>query len=299
VLPPAPSSFVAMRWPGCELAGKRAYCQGVGGGIVRTTIGGTDAKTVAKSKPGTRFAAAAIDDEHAVVAYLDSRVTSEGTMLQAFVVLDDREALRLSDDGAGATAVRFLPRGKAPVALYIDARTAMVPVHARVLGLASNGDLELKNDTVLFVGGAPERGIDFGATLAGPRGFVLMPMPHETLDFGMAAIPVEDPPKEDVAPAWSFYPNGLDPAPVAAAPARDGKGAWVVRVRPRSSTPGSPKILELGRIDAKGIYSSLGEIASGASVSDAALIEDAHGSVWIAYGDSRSTWLERRVCVPS
>jgi hypothetical protein len=299
VVPPKPSSFIAMRWPPCEIAGKFAYCQGGGGAIVRTTLGGSDGKTVAKSKPGTRFAAAPIGADHSVVAFLEARITTEGSMLQGFVALDDHETMRLSDDGTGATALRFLPRNDAPVAIYIDARTAMVPVHARAASI-HGGELKLGTDTVLFVAGSPERGVDFAVAPAGSRGFALLPIARETLDFGMATIPIDDPPKEDVAPVWSFYPNGIDPAPIAAAPARDAKGAWsgawVARVRPREKAPGSPRILELGRIDASGTFASFGEIASGAAVTDVALIEDSSGAVWIAYGDSTVTWLERRVC---
>jgi hypothetical protein len=297
VAPARPSSFAGVWWPPCEIAGRFAYCAGHGG-IVRTTLGGADSKVVAKSKPGTRIAAAPIGADHAVVAFLDSRYTSEGSMLQAFVALDDQQPVRLSDDGAGATAVRFLPRDPEPVAIYIDARTAMVPVHARPM-TARGGELKLGADTVLFVGGAPERGVDFTVTQGGQVGFALLPIPRETIDFGMATIPIGEPPKEDVAAVWSLYPNGLDPAPITAAPARDGKGAWVARVRPREKKPGSPRVLELGRVDAVGAFSSLGEIATlggGLKVSDLSLVEDPLGAVWIAYGDSSATWLERRVC---
>jgi hypothetical protein len=232
-------------------------------------------------------------------------------MLQAFVALDDQEPMRLSDEGAGATAVRFVHHESATVAVYIDARTAMVPVHTRLVSRSeANGkqasDLVLGTDTVAFVGGPPERGVDFTATSIGngrrTKGFALLPIPRETLDFGVAAIPIEDPPKEDVPAVWSLYPNGIDPAPIAAAPARDGKSAWVVRVRPREKEPGSPKILELGRLDAAGTFASLGSLVeigtagAAAAVTDAALVEDASGALWIAYGDSRATWLERRVC---
>jgi hypothetical protein len=77
---------------------------------------------------------------------------------------------------------------------------------------------------------------------------------------------------------------------------KDGKGAWIVRTRPREKSVGSPRILELGKIDAMGVYTSLGEIAPAKNVTDITAIEDTAGSVWILYGDSTVTYLERRVC---
>jgi hypothetical protein len=298
VVPPRPASFVGMRWPPCELAGRFAYCQAPGGPVIRSVLGSTDpatSKTVAKSRSGTRIAAASLGPDHSVVAFLDLRRTTEGDMLQAFVAMDDRDPVRLSEDGAGATTLRFLQRRESPVAVYLDTRTAMVPIHARPLERKGN-DLALGDDSVIFVGGAPERGIDFAVSSAGTKAFAFVPMPRETADFGMAALSIEDPPKDDVAAVWSHYPNGVDPAPIAASPARDGKSSWVVRLRPREKAVGSPRILELGRVDASATFTSYGEIALGRGVTDVALVEDGAGAVWILYGDTTITWLERRVC---
>lgn len=303
--PPKPSSFVAMRWPPCEMAGRWAYCQAAGGIVYRTTLGATDTKQIVKSQPSTRIAAAALGADHAVVATLDARRTSEGMTTQAFITFDDGETQRLSDEGAGATVLRMVPRAEGALALYLDARTAMVPVHARPIALRGK-DLALGDDAVVHVGGPPERGIELTAAGFGKSLFALVPMSRETTEFGMAAIPIAEQPKDDVQPTWSLYPNGLDPAPVGAtvttsATARSGDGgtseaAWVARVRPAERTAGSARVLELGRIDAGGRFTSLGIIATDKRITDIAMITDAYGSVWILYGDTNATWLERRVC---
>lgn len=302
VVPPRPASFVGVRWPPCALAGRFVYCQGPGGAVHRSALDpersakdGNAVSRIAEGLSGTRIAAAPLGKDHAVVAFLERRWTTEGNMLQAFVALDEREPVRLSEDGAGATTLRLVVRGESVVAVYLDTRTAMVPVHARTLSLR-DGELELGVDTVVFVGGVPERGIDFDAVSTGETLFALVPMPRDALDFGMAALPIHDPPKIDVPAVWSPYPNGLDPAPIGAAPAGDGKSAWVARVRPREGAPGSPRILELGRLSDRGVFSSYGEIASGKPITDVALVEDGAGAVWISYGDSKATWLERRLC---
>lgn len=295
--PPPPPAFVAMRWPPCEVAGKFVYCQGNGGAITRTTLGTNDTKTiVSKSRPA-RIAAAPLgaNGEHSVVAFLDTKQTSEGSMIQLFVTFDEETSpTRLSEDGAGSTTMRLVPRADSAVVVYLDTRTAMVPVHARPLRIGGKDgkDLVLGDDVVAFVGGSPERGIDLALGGIGSKLFVLLPMPRETTEFGMAAIPVMDPPKDDVGAlvAWSLYPNGLDPAPIGAS--LDG---WVARVRPRERAVGSKKVLELGRIDDKGAFTSLGIIAD-KPITDIALTTDAKKGVWIMYGDSTATYLERRVC---
>lgn len=302
--PPKPSTFHAMRWPPCEMAGRWAYCQAAGGNVYRTTLGATDTKLVTKSQPSTRIAAAPLGPDHAIVATLDARRTSEGVMMQAFVTLDDGETQRLSEDGAGATVLRVVPRGNGAVALYLDARTAMVPVHARPLSM-KGANLALGDDAVVFVGGPPERGIELTPAGAGRSLFALIAMSHETSDFGMAAIPIAEAPKEDVQPIWSPYPNGLDPAPIgatlaAAGDAVDGGSAggtaWVARVRPSDREVGAPRSLELGRVDGAGAFTSFGSISSGKRITDIAMTTDAYGSIWILYGDTNATWLERRVC---
>lgn len=291
--PPKPASFFGMRWPPCEMAGRWAYCQAAGGIVYRTTLGVNDTKQIAKSQPSTRITASALGPDHAVLATLDARRTTEGVLMQAFVTLDDGETVRLSEDGAGATVVRLVPRGDRAVALYIDARMAMVPVHARPLSLRGK-DLVLADDAVVFVGGPPERGIELTAAGASASVFALLPMARETTDFGLATIPIAEQPKEDVQPSWSLYPNGLDPAPVAATVG--GTISWVARVRPSERMVGSPRIVELGRLDAAGGFTSLGAISMGKHVTDMAITSDSYGSVWILYGDTNATWLERRVC---
>lgn len=300
VVPQAPSSFVTTRWPPCEIAGPWAYCQATGGAVYRTTLGGSDTKLVAKSQPGTRIAAAALGAEHAVVATLEARRTTEGVVMQAFVTLDEGQSVRLSEDGAGATNVRFIPRGDRATAIYLDARTAMLPVHARPLAMRGT-ELSLGSDAVVFIGGPPERATELAPAVVGRALFALVPMARETTDFGVAAISIAEQPKDDVQPSWSMYPNGLDPAPIAATTAwgddsGQGAKAWVARVRPSERAASAPRILELGRLDAAGTFTSLGALSIGKRITDVAIATDARGAVWILYGDATGMWLERRVC---
>jgi hypothetical protein len=289
VPPPPPDAVTATRWPPCEVAGRLVYCQAKGGAVTKTTLGASDTREIAKSRGGTRIAAAALGADHAVVAFLDTRRTSEGETLQAFAVLDDGPPVRLSDEGAGANDLHFVPRGDGAVAVYLDQRTGMAPVHARPVS-ARGKELALGPDVVLFISGPPEANIDFSVA-HGPVGdFALLPTARETTEFGVATIPVGDPPKADVPVTWSLYPNGLDPAPIAAA------GAYVARVRPIDKSPGAGRVIELGRLDAQGSFASLGAIADAPRTLHVSMVADAHGALWILHADPQRTRLERRVC---
>ena len=147
-----------------------------------------------------------------MVAWLESHQTTEGKFLQAFASLDDNAGARISEDGAGATSFRFVQRKDDAVAVYLDTRTSMVPVHARPVKLKDNA-LGLGNDVVVTVGGVPERGINFSpSSTVGDASFAFLPMPKYSSDFGMNLIPIHEPLKGRRAQTyWSLYPNGPRP----------------------------------------------------------------------------------------
>ncbi len=292
VAPTRVLSFEAMSYPPCENAGKTVYCPGRGGAIRKLT--GSSEKEVAKGRTGTRVAAAPLGDTHSVVAYLIERTTSEGTQLQAFAVLDDGEPVRLSEEGSGATQLALVPVGEKAVALYLDARTAMTPVHAREVS-QKDGKLVLGPDAVLTVGGPAERGV----TVVGGRMkdaiFALLPMPQDVTTFGMTTLPVGSPPKDDVKPIVSPYRNGLDPAPLAATRS-DLDRVYVARVVPEGPERFSPRALELGHLKVDGAFVSHGLVARGAAITDVSILLDTYRTVWVLYGDAAHTWLSRYMC---
>jgi hypothetical protein len=280
--------------PACEVAGPFAFCMDPGGGIHRR---GLDAEgrdvVVARARPGSTFAAEVVEPGRAVVAYLAERRTTEGIVSEAYAALDETPPLRLSDEGSGATHVALARRGSAVVALLLDGRVAMTPVHARSLALAE-GKLAAGDDAVIFVGGGAEtstRGT-LGTSANGAT-FALVPIAGET-GFGLAAVRVDDPPRIEEPTTWSLYPNGLDPAPVAAT--RGVSPIRVARVRPLEARPDAPRGLELGKLDEAGAFVSYGLVGSRGRVAGASLAVDRAGMLWLAYTDRAGTWLERRAC---
>jgi hypothetical protein len=285
--------FEPMSYPPCELAGKSAYCLGRAGAVRKIT--GPVEREVAKARPYTRLAASSLGDGHSVVAYLVEKTTSEGLMLQAYAVLDEGEPIRLSEEGSGATQIALVPMGDKAVALYLDARTAMTPVHAREISLGKGGTLALGTDVVLAVGGPAERGVSLVGGRMKDATFALVPIPQDVTTFGMTVLSVSSPPKDDIKPKVSLYANGLDPAPLAATHSETLDRVYVARVVPESAARAAPRSLELGHLVSDGTFVSHG-IVGRAPVSHVSIAVDSARTVWVLYGDAAHTWLSRFGC---
>ncbi len=112
-------------------------------------------------------------------------------------------------------------------------------------------------------------------------------------DFGLAVVRLDDPPRVDEPVIWSMYPNGLDPAPVAAA--SGGGRTWIARVRPQAADPTAPHVLELCEAAADGALTPRDVIPTAASPGGG-LALGPHGELWLAWVDAAGSWLERLTC---
>jgi hypothetical protein len=262
--------------------------------VHRTTREGNGDRLVASSRTGSRVAAGLLGT-HAAFAYLASRQTSEGWVSEAWLAVDDDVPVRLSEDGSGATSIALAPHGAGLLALAIDARTALTAMHARPVTF--DGKPKLGDDQVVFVGGPGDRrtrpALAIPPAGAGP-GWSLLPIAKDVGSFGLAIVHLDDPPRVDEPVTWSMYPNGLDPAPVAAA--AQGKRTFVARVRPSAPEPGAPRVLELGEVAGDGAFVPHDLVPTTGAASDVALAADAHGALWLAWVDTGGGWLERLAC---
>ena len=277
----------------CALAENQAFCPDRSGAVHRASMDGSEDHVVASSRVGTQIAAAQLAVVHSAVGYLASRQTTEGWVSEAWIVVDDEPPVRLSEDGSGATAVAFAPRGRSVVALTIDARTALTAMHARTVSF--EGHATLGEDVVAFVGGPGDRRTRAALALGdnGP-GWSLLPISKDIGQFGLALVRLDDPPRLDEPVEWSMYPNGLDPAPVAAA--TSAGRAWVARVRPRSSEPGAARVLEVGAVADQGTFEAHDLLPTAGNPSDVALSFDPAGALWISWVDSAGAWVEHLSC---
>jgi hypothetical protein len=287
------AGFPHVTSPPCAVASTFSLCMDPSGAIHRKPLEteGPDV-IVARGRAGTAFAADVIDGAQVVVVYLAERRTTEGIVTEAYAVLGDGPPLRVSDDGSGTTYVALARRSGGLVALLLDGRVAMTPVHARTLSVVG-GRLQAGEDAVIFVGGGAEPNTRGALGTSATEAFALVPMAGET-GFGLASIRVDEPPRLDEPSTWSAYLNGLDPAPIAAT--RDTTPIRVARVRPLEARADGPRGLELGKLDESGAFVSYGLVGSRGRVTSAALTQAGGGTIWLAFTDGTGTWLERRVC---
>jgi hypothetical protein len=277
--------------PGCAVAGATLFCVDRGGGIHRTGLTAQDGTVVAQARAGAPIAATMMGGSHVVYAFLADRKTTEGALTLAFAALDDATPVTLSEDGSGATYVTLASRGEEALAMYVDARRVLTPVHARMLTFGAK--LGLGPDAVIFVGGGTD-GRTGGALAQGAGGseLALLALEKDEKGFGMAAVRVEEQPHDDAPVTWSLYPGAIDRAPLVAT-----QGVWpirVLRVRGAAADPNGKKVLELGELDAAGVFKALCPVAEGAGFGDLAIAADRAGALWIAYTDADGTWIERR-----
>ena len=278
--------------PPCAFAGGLWFCIDKSGAVHRTAALGQEGAVVAQARSGSPVTAAAIGGSHVLYAFLADRRTTEGAVTLAFAGIDDNVPVTLSEDGAGATFVTLAPRGEEVVAMYIDARRVLTPVHARVL-TGTNGKLTRGPDAVLFVGSGTDARTQGVIAQGGPGSeLVLLALEKDEKEFGMAAVQLEEQPRDDARVTWSIYPTGIDHGQIAAtqgaAPMR------VLRVRPASAEPKAKKVLELGELDAAGVYKPSCPVAEGSKFVDPAITVDRQGAVWLAYTDADGTWIEKR-----
>ena len=275
--------------PSCAVAGDAVLCPDASG-IVQVWRGEKHS-ILAHARPGTDVTAATIDGRLAV-AFLMDHVTSEGVMREAWVVVEGGAPVRISEEGSGATFIALAPRGNGLLAMTIDARVAMTPAHARSLTLV-NGALTLGDDAVVFVGGSAEPH-NAGALTTTNDGsaFELVAVADGATAFGMAAIRIEDPPRVDEPVVWSFYPNGLDPAPIAAT--QNDARMILARVRPHDAEPHARRDLEIGELGKDGTFVASCVIDEAAFIKDVEIALDQKGALWVFYRDPRGSVLERR-----
>ncbi|CAN5307540.1 hypothetical protein BH09MYX1_BH09MYX1_15160 [soil metagenome] len=284
-----PGTPMADPGPGCAAAGTHAFCMDRDGAIQRTPLSGGERVTVGRAKPGTRLGAASAGGE-TIVAFLAERKTSEGLTTEAWIVGNGTPLTRISEDGAGATFVAGAPAAADKiVALYIDGRRGMTPIHGVALS-ARGGKIKRDKDDVLFVAaGAETYTAGALATSADGHASALVPIAHD-VGFGLLATRFGVVADEH----WSDYPNGLDPAPIAATALGPGD-PFALRVRPAEARFGAPRLLELGRVTAAG-FAALGSIPTHDSPRDVAVTTDPGDALAVVFTDATGTWLERLRC---
>jgi len=230
---------------GPAFAGEYAYWIR-GSALLRRTFkrGGAPELLAEDAREGTRVAAAEVGADHkAVAAY----IAKSDEDLIARLWLEGGRRLPLTPEGSQATSVNLVPSGDDLLAIILEGRTSMSPVHARQLFLRGKNP-RVGEDVVVWVG-PPSQALSEVVSLPAPDGdaWSFLALERTVTDFGLAQFRVDHEPRMDVKVDWLVYPNGINPAPIATGQAC-GKPI-VAFARPSEARPRSPQELHVAKLN--------------------------------------------------
>jgi hypothetical protein len=209
---------------------------------------------------------------------------------RAKVWVEGKGTHELAPDGSGASSVFLAAAGPGRVAaLWLDARSALAPLHAVPVELDGAGEPRMGHESTVWIAPPSELLSQVSAVRVAEQGglVALLALPRNGMDFGLAGVPVAfgAPPLETVQ--WLDYPNGLDPAPIV--PARFCGLPAVLMVRPTARPIDAPRSLELATVEAFGRVTPRLEIARASRVDHVAAWVSPRGDGWVAWvGDGRT-----------
>jgi hypothetical protein len=185
------------------------------GRLVRRRLDATSGLEVLSrdARTGTRVAGSARQGAPLLLAYITAPDAS-GTA-RAKLWVEGGQIHDLTPDGAGASSVALVPQRSGTLALTLDGRSSMTPMHARKIESASSP--LSREDVVVWVGASAQANTElFGAAL-GEDAWAFVAIEQDVLHFGLARIHIGSEPRVDSPATFTTYPNGINSAPVAAA----------------------------------------------------------------------------------
>lgn len=280
-----PTAFSVLR-RAPSVAGGRAYWISHGRLVRRALDDGAPLEVLdADARDNSRVSALELK-RGAAVAFL-GRADAEGTS-HARLWLEGKPVLDLTPEGAGASSVALARSGDHLLAVAIDGRSAMTPLHARAVrpegAVATLGD-----DVVVWVGGPSQAWTETFLGTEPGHAWAHVPIERDMTHFGLANVDLGSDPHMDADAAFFDYANGIDLAPVATAELCGH--AHVVFARPTASAPHSPQELVLVR-------SSTNEAQSlaAARVFAAVSLATVPGGALLAYVADGRSWARGIAC---
>jgi hypothetical protein len=168
------------------------------------------------------------------------RPEKEDDPLIAKLWVEGEEPEVLTAEGNSTHSVALVQLDDGVLALSVQARMAMTPVHARRVRFPSGHPL-LGDDTVVWVGGGIQSLTEMTPIPTETGLYGLIPHERSMSEFGIARLDIGQSPTMDTPTTWLLYPNGIDPAPVAAA-RLCGEPVFSY-AQPETRVPGSPQEL--------------------------------------------------------
>jgi hypothetical protein len=229
------------------------------------------------------------DQSVPVVAY----IAQAGNRPVARLWTEGKPVATLSPDGAAANSVDLVARGRELLAVAIEGRSGMSPVHARRIRIEEAAP-HIDEDQVVWVGGSSQPLTEVKAAASDTDAWAFVAIEQDTTHFGLARIHVGTKPKTDSPVSWRQYPNGLDPAAVATTTIC-GEPV-VLYARPSEAVPRSPQELHLAAITPQGLSASQKVAFAGAFIN--ASIAPVEGGALVAYVSDGRTWAVSVRCAP-
>ncbi len=218
-----------------------------------------------------------------MVAYVVRPEKDDGPLL-AKLWMEGQPAQLLTAEGNSTHGVGLVQTDDGVLALSVQARMAMTPVHARRIRFPGGGQPLLGDDVVVWVGGGIQPLTEM--TLLPTETNLVGLIPHERSmsEFGIARLDIGLLPTMDTKASWILYPNGIDPAPVAAG-RLCGEPVFLY-AQPVTPAPDSPQELVVRALEGASGARSL-RVASGKVFYFASIAE--------APGGALAAWVTDRV----
>lgn len=259
--------------------------------LVRRRVEGKSKLEVLASdaREGTRVATALVGaQKKAVAAY----IAQAGEELVARLWLEDGKRVALSPEGSQATSVNLIPSDGDLLAIILEGRTSMSPIHARRL-LVKGKIPRVGEDVVVWVG-PPSQPLSEVVSLSARQGdaWAFLALERTVTEFGLASFRVQQEPQMDVHVDWLDYPNGINPAPVATG---SGCGkALVAFARPSEGRPRSPQELHLAQLGDQKLEKS--EVVARSRAFNNISLAPVKGGVLITWTADWRTWARTAFC---
>lgn len=204
------------------------------------------------------------------------------------------EVIRLSPEGSEATSITLVPTEPHPQAIILEGRSGMSPVHQRRL-LVTARKVTPEPDQVVWVGPGSHSLTELVSLRTGSdRMMSFVATAKDVTHFGLAQLSLTVDDHEPVDPVWRPYPNGLDPAPVAAS--RFCGRDHALYAIPQHEKPRAPQDLVLAPI-AQGQLGAEEVLAHSRAFNDISVAPTKDGAV-IAWTADHRTWAMVLGCTP-
>ncbi len=267
------------------------------GRLLRSSIDAPKVEVLAKRARDDTTVAAPIDNGRGAktpgaVAYVARSKDPEGPLV-AKLWVEGAGVVPLTVEGAAGSSVALVRTSRGLMALSLEGRSGMSPVHAREITFDAGGKPELGEDVVTWVGG-PSQPMTQITAVASKSGdvFGLLPLERNISTFGLAGIRIGAEPQMNAPVAWRAYPNGLDPAPVATGKLCGTPAA--LYARPAEAKPNSPQELRLAPVLETGLGPAV-VLARSRAFSTISMAELPNAAL-IAYVADRRTWARTVRC---